>query len=317
MKKKRLSSGTRAALACLFSLFLLCCSCTQEEGLPAVAGEPPLTGEDEDPQAGSELVVGGINIALGEMDAGAQTRATTTLKLTSGSIGVGIRAENGYTAQTAKYTYNSSTNRWETDTPIQLKSKPAGLYAWYPYEAVPAPPIVQLKVQAYSDDKSLCYTTSGGGNVCATHPNATFELRPAYSRLTITISWGAEFPALKDIRLNAADGMITSGCDLDLATGTYTVKSQELSTAIGSYSQRSGNTITSDVLMIGAGTDHITTILITTNNDTWKVTISSITPQTGKIHSFKLNINNEYLNPGLSPTIDEYGTGGSVNFSYN
>lgn len=196
MKKRnnRLSSGTGAmlaALACLFLLLLLCAACTQEGGVPGTAGGNPPAGGEDDPQAGTELVVGSVSIGTAATDAAAgQTRAVTPVALTSGSIGIGVRAENGYAAQQVKYTYNSTTGKWEPDgTPgIQLMSGAASLYAWYPYEATNGIEPIPLLLQTYSDAKNLHFCNSGGDNVCATYPGATFELKPIYTRLQVNIT---------------------------------------------------------------------------------------------------------------------------------
>lgn len=196
MKKRnnRLSSGTGAtlaALACLFLLLLLCAACTQESGVPGAAGGNPPAGAEDDPQAGTELVVGSVSIGTAATDAtGGQTRAATPVPLTSGSIGIGVRAENGYAAQQVKYTYNRTTGKWEPDgTPgIQLKSDTASLYAWYPYELNKfGDNEVILQYRNYTTALNLCYSDNGSNNVCATYPDAKFELKSVYARLKVKI----------------------------------------------------------------------------------------------------------------------------------
>lgn len=201
MKKRnnKLSSGTGAmlaALACLFLLLLLCAACTQEGGVPGTAGGNPPAGGEDDPQAGTELVVGSVSIGTTAPDAaGGQTRAATPVALTSGSIGIGVRAENGYTAQQAKYTYNSTTGKWEPDGPgIPLKSGAASLYAWYPYELNnDGDSQVTLELQAFPTEealnqKALYHSMSGGSNVCVASPSAQFEMKPVYARIKMTVS---------------------------------------------------------------------------------------------------------------------------------
>lgn len=168
MKKRnnRLSSGTGAtlaALACLFLLLLLCTACTQEGGVPG--GNSPAGGED-DPQAGTELVVGSVNIGTSGTDDAGQTRAATPVALTSGSIGIGVRAGNGYEAQQVKYTYSSTTGKWEPDGTlgIQLKSGAASLYAWYPYEA--ANGIEPIPLQLQTPMQKICISAIAAATTC-------------------------------------------------------------------------------------------------------------------------------------------------------
>lgn len=309
MKKRnnRLSSGTGAtlaALACLFLLLLLCAACTQESGVPGAAGGNPPAGGEDDPQAGTELVVGSVSIGTAAPDAAGQTRAVTPVALTSGSIGIGVRAENGYAAQQVKYTYNSTTGKWEPDgmLGIQLKSTAASLYAWYPYEATSGTEDpIPLQLQTYSDAKNLHFCNSGGDNVCATYPGATFELKPIYTRLQVNITGAdpkvATNPAINIYPTNhgnsnfyfSTEGTLSLTGDIDIKkvrTEIYFVEDY--------HALWDAQTLKTDVLMIPNESTPIERMVITLDSNIliWELSFSDapIALEAGKTYTVNVQL---------------------------
>lgn len=202
----------------MYASLLLLASCTQEgNNIPDASGADELV----------PLTVTSVSMA-GD-GTGADTRATTLpIPVTSGKLGMGVRAGNGYTAQTGLvYTY--ADGAWTSATPLVLSKDPVSLYAYWPQDGYPlntADNTVSLLTQPYAADKDLGYALSGGDNVCAVHPYAGFVMKHAYSRVRVEISFlqhlvdagmvldsvtVAATGLLKDGKQNIENGTVTPG----------------------------------------------------------------------------------------------------------
>jgi hypothetical protein len=105
--------------------------------------------------------------------------------LTSGSIGLFVGSDNGYTAQNnTKYTFG---NPWSSDNPVTLTSKAPLLCAYYPYTAALSnATAVSLTSQQYSAAADFCYTSTGSG-LSATSNALALSLSHAYAQITLNI----------------------------------------------------------------------------------------------------------------------------------
>ena len=198
-----------ATVALIGTLFLLA-SCSQEDG-----GNTP-GSEDAVP-----LTVTTVTVAAS--GATPDTRAGP-VPVTEGKLGVGVRAGNGYTAQTGLvYTY--ADGAWTSSSPLVLSKDAASLYAYYPQDGhtPDAGGNVTLTTQAYTAIKDLGYALNGGGNVCSTHPYAGFVLRHAYARVGVNILFSKYFgdAAKLDTVAISAGGIYSEGTQ-NIQTGTFT-----------------------------------------------------------------------------------------------
>lgn len=206
-----LTAGVMAAA------LLLLASCTQDDG-----GTSAGTGSD--PNLRVPLTVSTVSLAGGGGNAdtrtstdtrsNANTRAASLpVPVISGKLGVGVRGENGYTAQSLIYTYTNGV--WTTNTPLMLSTAPVSLYAYYPQGGNHnvSDGNVTLNTQLYSTANDFAYTTGGGENVCSTHPYAGFVLRHAYARIKVDIEFSNHFEGTTtlDAVTLAATGFLQSG----------------------------------------------------------------------------------------------------------
>ena len=126
-----------------------------------------------------------------------ETRASELpTPVNSGTLWIGIRGTNGYTAQKGLiYTYNSGNGKWTCPTAVQLSKDPISLYAYWPQTNYPENNgMITLTTQNYAENKDLSYAISGGENVCSTHSAAGFILKHAYARIKVDISFSTYFP---------------------------------------------------------------------------------------------------------------------------
>lgn len=201
---------TATATVALAGALLLLASCSQEENGGAGGSE------DRVP-----LMVAGVSMAADGTNPA--TRAVP-VPVTEGKLGVGVRAGNGYTAQTGLvYTY--ADGAWTSSSPLVLSKDAASLYAYYPQDGhtPDAAGNVTLATQPYAAVKDLGYALSGGENVCSTHPYAGFVLRHAYSRVGVDILFSKYFgdAAKLDTVAITAGGIYSKGTQ-NIQTGTFT-----------------------------------------------------------------------------------------------
>ena len=212
MKQLLWITGTAAAVTAglLAASLLLLSSCEQED-----SGTAP----------GNDLLVplGVSTVCMAAEGANTNTRALP-IPVTSGTLRVGVRAQNGYTAQTdVRYTYSSGA--WTSSAPLILGKDAASLYAYYPQDGhdMDASGNVTLISQPYSAAKDLGYATSGGLNVCATHPYTAFVLKHAYARIGVDILFSKYFgdAAKLDTVSVSAGGIYAKGTQ-NVQTGVFT-----------------------------------------------------------------------------------------------
>lgn len=201
---------TATATVTLIGALLLLASCSQEENSGT---------------SGSEECIP-LTVTAVSMTADGTHPATRVVPVpvTEGKLGVGVRAGNGYTAQTG-LVYTGTAGAWTCPTSVVLGKDPISLYAYYPQDgySIDGSGNVGLTTQAYTAAKDLGYALSGGENVCSAHPYAGFVLNHAYARLKMDINFSPLFEdaTTLDAVTLAATGIRSSGT-LNVGTAAYT-----------------------------------------------------------------------------------------------
>lgn len=210
MKQKRtirtLRGGGRILPAAIGLILGLLVSCTQEE-VPGSTREALLT-------------VSRVTIA-GEAT---PTRAGAQPEPIFGKLGVGVRAQNGYTARELVYAY--AEDGWITSVKVGLTDNAISLYAWHPQDgtAVTSGKIA-LATQTYAAGKDLTYAATGGYNVCAAHPYAGFVLQHVYARVLLDVRIAPSVVGgsskIESVFLSAPSDVFPQNGTLTIGTGAF------------------------------------------------------------------------------------------------
>ena len=192
--------------AALLLAMLTACSPQQDEALPG-GGGPALLGVDD-------VFITGT---------GSATRTNTLLA--AGKLWLSIRNSNGYIArQGLVYTYGGGA--WNCPTSVILNANPISLYAYYPQDKFGATgDVVSFSAREYSADNDLCYATASKADVNAANPGASFVLKHAYARISLSVTRIASFTGTGNITgcgLKAGTGNIDLTGALDVNAGTIT-----------------------------------------------------------------------------------------------
>lgn len=237
--------ATAVATGLLATLFLLA-SCSR----------------DENDASGSEirarLTVSTVAIVAGGVSTNTRVPVLPT-PVTTGTLGVGIRAANGYTAQTGLvYTY--SNGAWTSSSASVVLSKdPVSLYAYYPQDSYTpdGDGKISLATQAYTETKDLGYALSGGENVCSTHPYAGFVLKHAYARVKVDITFSSFFADATVLSMvGVTAGGLYADAKLALTDGTITMGTSlpKLEWTSGQALNTIGRKYTGDMLVVPSAT---------------------------------------------------------------
>lgn len=157
------------------------------------------------------------------------TRAQTPVELTEGSMGIFRLAANDYAAlENIRYNRAAGEDWKPASTTIYVGAKPASLCAYSPYGAAgfsaAAPKTTAtLTAQPYTAAKDMSYATTGGSEIWKLTPQATFEMKRAYSRLKLAVTRDASYPntcKVTKVVLTPQSGMILTANTLDISTGT-------------------------------------------------------------------------------------------------
>lgn len=144
-------------------------------------------------------------------------------KLTTGSIGVFLTQENGYTpANNVEYKY--SNGAWNAASPILLDKAKAGLSAYCPYSSsITDAKAIPLKSQFYTEKEDICYSSTH--SMRRDSVQWDMVMSHAYSLLIFTIIRDASYKgncAITNIKIANA-GICSSGT-VDITTGTYSTQ---------------------------------------------------------------------------------------------
>lgn len=284
MKQLLWITGTAAAVTAvlLAASLLLLSSCEQED-----SGTAP--GNDQ-------LVPLGVStVCMAAEGANTNTRALP-IPVTGGTLWVGVRAQNGYTAQTdLSYTYSSGA--WTTTVTAPVLGKdPISLYAYHPLEEylLDGSGSVTLTSQPYDAAKDLGYATSGGRNVCATHPYAGFVLKHAYARIKVDIIFSplfADGTVLDAVSVSAA-GMTQDG-KLNPESGTITAGT----TALPELKWTPAKTLSGiarkflgDMLLVPASAVTDAKLTVTIDGSNWAADISAALTRLDAGKSYRIKV---------------------------
>ncbi len=178
------------------------------------------------------------------------TRASSNLE--SGSIGVFLASDNGYTAQNnVEYTYNVG---WSTSTPILLGNNQASVCAYYPYSAsVTDASSVALVSGVYSLANDLCYASTQQFN----NESSDWEIAMsrAYSQISLNVTRDASYMgacAISSVKI--ANAGLYGSATLNIATGEYAnpmVSEVSYDPEIASIG--AGATVTTSALVVPVG----------------------------------------------------------------
>lgn len=284
MKQLLWITGTAAAVTAvlLAASLLLLSSCSQED-----SGTAP----------GNDLLVplGVSTVCMAAEGANTNTRALP-IPVTSGTLRVGVRAQNGYTAQTdVRYTYDSGA--WTTTATAPVLGKvPISLYAYHPLEEylLDGSGSVTLTSQPYDAAKDLGYATSGGRNVCATHPYAGFVLKHAYARIKVDIIFSplfADATVLDAVSVSAA-GMTQDG-KLNPESGTITAGTTalpELKWTPAKTLQEIDRKFLGDMLLVPSSAVTDAKLTVTIDDSNWAADISAALTRLDAGKSYRIKV---------------------------
>lgn len=284
MKQLLWITGTAAAVTAvlLAASLLLLSSCEQED-----SGTAP----------GNDLLVplGVSTVCMAAEGANTNTRALP-IPVTGGTLRVGVRAQNGYTAQTdVRYTYSSGA--WTTTATAPVLGKdPISLYAYHPLEEylLDGSGNIALASQAYDAAKDLGYAISGGTNVCATHPYAGFVLKHAYARIKVDIIFSplfADATVLDAVSVSAA-GMTQDGT-LNPESGTITAGTTalpELKWTPAKTLQEIDRKFLRDMLLVPSSAVTDAKLTVTIDDSNWAADISAALTRLDAGKSYRIKV---------------------------
>lgn len=258
-------------LSALLSGLLLCASCSEEVSVGESFGESVPLG-----------------VSSLRLDGELATRAGGTLVTTDGAtIGVFLTNAGGYTPMYNK-TYTYSGGNWSSTDPIYVDKRTGKTVAVYDpkglvnFNANSTVATNNLQAQAYDEKKLWYYDNTTGANVNSTNAVLAFSMKPAYSRLSFSISRHANYPLACKVsqivikpssgnfytnaRVNIADGSLTG-----TAVANYTINTSAMS--MNTAGIAAGATDTSVDYLFPAQTCNGLTITLTTDGKDLSVTI--------------------------------------------
>lgn len=222
--------GVRLAAVLLLSAAMFLNGCGSEEFAFPDGGEKP--SNELVPIKVSAGISTGVEVADATVTTeGPQTRAASTIAINGARMGVFRVADatKGYTAlYNLEYTYSASTSAWSNaSSPILVGGAAAHLCAYYPYGAVSFAAnatTASLTAQKYDVTKDLCYASSATADVTNKAPTASFAMKRAYSRVSLTIRRDASYEntcAITKVTFrNGSTGSFYSSATVNIATGS-------------------------------------------------------------------------------------------------
>lgn len=298
---------TLFSIAALSALTLLATACSQDEPAGTAASA-----------ATSALTVESVAIASGEP---ATRAAVLPTPVTSGTIMVGVRDGNGYKAQ-GPLAYTYSGGKWTCSAAdIKVGFNAASLYGYIlGGHSENADGTIGMTTRDYADTTDLLYATSGGENVCATHPYAGFVLKHAYARVKVNLTLDSSLPAATHSTLDAvsldATGLYASASlkpdDDTLVVGTPL--SQPLWSPNAAITSLAGRKFTGDKLVVPAATLSDAKLTVTVSGTRWPVDLSTALTalQMGKIYTINVTLK-KYSLLITKVEVEEWTDGGTHN----
>lgn len=234
----------------------------------------------------------GMSVDVGSSEV-SETRVATTIKTNDAKMGMFRRADaaKGYTeANNVEYTYSTETSMWSnTSSPILVGYPETNLYAYYPYGAATfIGSIATLTARKYDAANDLSYATGTTGKVTKKAPNASFTMKRAYSRVSLSITRDATYRfacSISNVKFrNGAAGTFYPDATVDISSGTITlgtVSDEGVDLDPGITGITSGATnIAADFLLPPQTVDKGLFISLTTDGAAMSVTIPASTLNT-------------------------------------
>lgn len=200
-------------LAVLTGTLLLLGGCSTETGSQAAPGTVPLN-------------VGGLRL-----DTETVTRSEGTPVTREGaSIGVFLTGEGGYTPAYNK-TYTYSGGNWSSNDPVYVDNRtgrvlgvydPHGLVSFGTNTTVTTNP---LQAQDFDENRLWYYDNTTGAGVSNIHPVLAFNMKCAYTRLSLSISRNPTYQfdcKVSRIVIKPSAGSFYTEARVDIADGSLT-----------------------------------------------------------------------------------------------
>lgn len=199
--------------AALTGTLLLLGGCSADTGKEAAPGSIPL------------------NVGALRLDAGTVTRGDGTPVTQEGaSIGVFLTGEGGYTPAYNK-TYTCSGGNWSSADPVYVDNRagrvlgvydPHGLVIFGANTTVTANP---LQTRFFDENRLWYYDNTTGAGVSNTNPVLAFNMKCAYTRLSLSISRGVTYLfdcKVSRIEIKPSAGSFYTEARVDIADGSLT-----------------------------------------------------------------------------------------------
>lgn len=172
-------------------------------------------------------------IVAAQMHTEVMTRTATELK--EGSIGVFRKTANGYGAlNNVCYTWNNTTQRWESADEIYVDNRNAEVYAYYPYSSSrDNNTVFNLSMQRYTPETAIEFY-SGTQQVNNSTALVNFAMKSGYSRITFRLlNKNLSACRIKQFKIDFNSNIKADG-SIDISTANPTVSST--ATTVATYS---------------------------------------------------------------------------------
>lgn len=308
-------------LSALLSGFLLCASCSEEVSVGDSFGESVPLG-----------------VSSLHLDGELATRSGGTPVTTDdATIAVFLTNTGGYTPMYNK-TYTYSGGNWSSTDPVCVDKRtgkalavydPNGLVSFGTNSTVTTN---TLQAQAYDEKKLWYYDNTNGTGINSTNAVLAFSMKPAYSRLSFSISRHANYPLACKVsqivikpssgnfytnaRVNIADGSLTGTAVASYAINTSALPVNSTGIAIGTPDTSIDQLFPAQSLAAGAGL----TITLTTDGKDHSVTVPAATfnkIQAGVHYTVQLEITGVGIVVGSVTTADWAASNSNIDSKFD
>lgn len=307
-------------LSALLSGLLLCASCSEEVSV--------------DDSFGESVPLGVSSLRL---DGELATRAGGTPVTTDGAtIAVFLTNTGGYTPMYNK-TYTCSGGNWSSTDPVCVDTRtgkalavydPNGLVSFGTNSTITTN---TLQAQAYDEKKLWYYDNTNGTGINSTIP-AAFSMKPAYSRLSFSISRHANYPLACKVsqivikpssgnfytnaRVNIADGSLTGTAVANYTINTSAMSMNTAGLIVGTPDTSIDQLFPAQSLAAGAGL----TFTLTTDRKDHSVTVPAATfnkIQAGVHYTVQLEITGVGIVVGSVTTADWAASNSNIDSKFD
>lgn len=307
----------------LLALFsgLLCASCSEDTA-----------GSDS---FGESVPLGVSSLRL---DSELATRAGGTPVITDGAtIAVFLTNAGGYTPIYNK-TYTCSGGNWSSTDPVCVDKRTGKALAVYDINGLVSfgtnstISTNTLQAQAYDEKKLWYYDNTTGANVNSTNTVLAFSMKPAYSRLSFSISRHANYPLACKVsqivikpssgnfytnaRVNIADGSLTGTAVANYTINTSAMSMNTTGLIVGTPDTSIDQLFPAQTLASGAGL----TFTLTTDGKDYSVSVPAATfnkIQAGVHYTVQLEITGIGIVVGSVTTADWAASNSNIDSKFD